>query len=347
MARPQVEEGFVMIALDLFTALLTADIPNGEAILLAEVLSQSYGPQKRRNVHLDLVEMEHRTGVHRNNVRRAIAGLVAANILARNDDGTYWFLKDWEAWKPRGKPFVERLNGSLAMFARNIQARFGKPVRSTKGPIQSDCEINENHNPVRLPTQSSQIEVSAETESNQIAKDHNNLMDKNAITPSDPTSCDFLACAHTGAIARGIELRSLKKLASLPARETEFGSFEDCVIAVADFWGDQNANRLTAHHDKIAGRLNADPDPQTGPCLPRWDCYLAAVDDLARRLKLPGAKAIDDPVFYVIPLAQEFMVNGIPPKPISVGPRPSVPGGRLENQSWKEPDLNEGHDDDA
>jgi hypothetical protein len=340
MARPQVEEGFVMIALDLFVALLTADIPNGEAIILAEVLSQCYGPVKRRRVHLDLAEIEHRTGVHRNNVRRAIGGLIEANILARNDDGTYSFLKDWEAWRPRGKPFVERLNGGLAMFARNVKARFGKPVKSTKGPIQSDCYQESGPNLVRLRSD-------GEPESNWIAKDVDTISLNRDVNTIHETSCDSLACAHAGAHAHGIELRDLKKLASLPARETEFGSFEDCVIAVADFWGDQNANRLTAHHDKIAGRLNADPDPQTGPCLPRWDCYLAAVDDLDRRLKLPGAKAIDDPVFYVIPLAQEFMVNGIPPKPISVGPRPSVPGGRLENQSWKEPDLNEGHDDDA
>jgi hypothetical protein len=162
MARPQTENGFVMIALDLFAAIMAADLPNREMIVLAEVLLQSYGPMKRRDVHLDPPTIEHYTGLHRNNVHRAIRGLVEGGILRRNADGSFRFVKDWESWTPGGSSLVERLAGGIKRFAMAALSRFGGPIKPSKKStipgdsenghpaIQLDCPTGVKPNPTGL-----------------------------------------------------------------------------------------------------------------------------------------------------------------------------------------------------
>jgi phage replication O-like protein O len=111
MAKPQTEEGFVMIALDLFVAIMTCDLPNREAIILAEILTQSYGPAKRRNVVIDPATIEDITGLHRNNVRRALVGLVEANIIARNEDGGEVRTHQETSERPNPGGFSHRITG--------------------------------------------------------------------------------------------------------------------------------------------------------------------------------------------------------------------------------------------
>lgn len=142
MARPQTEAGFVMVALDLFAALMAADIPNRGAIVLAEVLLQTYGPRKARRgvraVHIDPAQIEHYTGLHRNNARKAIRELVAANILNPQSDGAYKFNKDYETWTPGGQRMTDRLGGGVLRFAASALARHGFTNESASDPIQRD-----------------------------------------------------------------------------------------------------------------------------------------------------------------------------------------------------------------
>lgn len=132
-----------MVALDLFAALMAADLPNRSAIVLAEVLLQTYGPRKPKRgvkaIHLDPAQIEHYTGLHRNNARKAVHELVAANILLPQDDGAYKFNKDYESWTPGGEPLAERLGGGLIRFAASALSRHGISNESASTPIQRDC----------------------------------------------------------------------------------------------------------------------------------------------------------------------------------------------------------------
>jgi hypothetical protein len=140
VAKPQTENGFVMIALDLFAAIMVADLPNRCMIVLAEHLVQSYGPAKKRDVLLDPVTIEGHTGLHRNNVRRAIGELTDAQILGRHPGGTFRFNKDYESWTPGGQPLASRLGGGPLEFALWALQSQGKPNKpSAKDPIQRDC----------------------------------------------------------------------------------------------------------------------------------------------------------------------------------------------------------------
>lgn len=191
-----------MIALDLFVALMTADIPNRDAIVLVEILSQSYGPAKRRNVLIDPATLEDITGLHRNNVRRGLASLVEAHIIARNNDGTYRFLKDWERYAPSGKPFVERLNGGLAVFARNVKTRFGRIKGSAKDAIHLDSGKSQNPNPVGL-------RKTDLPESKWIGPTVDALPENGDVTPSDDTT-SVSSLAGAGAHAELNSIQTLK-----------------------------------------------------------------------------------------------------------------------------------------
>jgi hypothetical protein len=141
MASPQTENGFVMIALDLFAAIMMADLPNRCMIVLSYHLIHSYGPTKKRDVFLDPATIEEHTRLHRNNVRRAVKELADAKILMRRVGGAYRFNKDYEAWMPGGKPFVGRLGGGPVEFTTWAKGAHGKPIKkSDKGPIQPDCQ---------------------------------------------------------------------------------------------------------------------------------------------------------------------------------------------------------------
>jgi hypothetical protein len=139
MARPKTEQGFVMVALDLFAALMAADLPNREQIVLAEVLLACYGPRKAEAVYLDPPTIEQYTGLHRNNVRRAVSGLEAAGILHRNPDGSHSFVKDYDTWTPGGEPIGQRLGGGLVRFAHSALGRY---KTSKRVAIQRDCETD-------------------------------------------------------------------------------------------------------------------------------------------------------------------------------------------------------------
>jgi hypothetical protein len=125
-----------MVALDLFAAIMAADLPNREQIVLADVLLSCYGPRKADAVDIDAADVERRTGLHRNNVRRALKGLETAGILTWTPAG-WVFNKDYDTWTPGGAPIGERLGGGVVRFAH---ASLERHKVSKRVPIQRDCK---------------------------------------------------------------------------------------------------------------------------------------------------------------------------------------------------------------
>jgi hypothetical protein len=163
MARPKTDEGFIMIALDLYAAIAASDLPNRCQVVLAEALLELYGPHKAQTVNLVPATLEQFTGLHRNNARRAIGELVTWGILTQNDDGSYSFNKDYESWRVKGEPLSGRLGGGLQKFAMSALSRHGKRAthkRETQSrriqvsaltSIPLDSGIPTYLNPVGLP----------------------------------------------------------------------------------------------------------------------------------------------------------------------------------------------------
>jgi hypothetical protein len=129
MARPRTDEGFIMIALDLFAAIAAADLPNRCQVVLAEVLMQVFGPRKDRErimpVKTTSVVMARATGLDKQEARKALHDLVTYQILTRNGD-EYTFQKDYETWRIKGQLISERRGGAFASYIHEANKRNGK-----------------------------------------------------------------------------------------------------------------------------------------------------------------------------------------------------------------------------
>lgn len=177
-----------MIALPIFPALMSADLPNRCMIVLAEVLVQSYGPAKRREVHLDPITLEDLTGLHRNNVRKAINELASWGILKRSEGRGWRFVKDYEAWKPHGEPLSARLDGGIIAFAKSATERFARRIKVSKNnAIQRDCPDNPTGLPESSSTQSNGI---AQTSADAIQRDCPDTIQERAAEEFKPITLD-------------------------------------------------------------------------------------------------------------------------------------------------------------
>ena len=131
-----------MIACDLFAALSVADWPKREWTVLSEILMQVYGPQKRREAHVDPRLVEHYSGLSSKNVYRALKNLKACEVIAENPNGSYRFVKDFESWNyetiekvTRNPIRSRRLNDGDLRFAASANDRYGVVafIKKSKG----------------------------------------------------------------------------------------------------------------------------------------------------------------------------------------------------------------------
>jgi hypothetical protein len=99
VAKPDLEDGYFKFAYELLPALLLGQFRKEASIVLCEVLAQTYGRGKRRSAVVEPARIAARCGCRRENVWRGLKQLTDANVLVRQDDGTYRFVKDYAKWR--------------------------------------------------------------------------------------------------------------------------------------------------------------------------------------------------------------------------------------------------------
>jgi hypothetical protein len=99
VAKPDLEDGYFKFAYELLPALLLGQFRKEASIVLCEVLAQTYGRGKRRSAVVEPARISARCGCRRENVWRGLKQLTDANVLVRQDDGTYRFVKDYAKWR--------------------------------------------------------------------------------------------------------------------------------------------------------------------------------------------------------------------------------------------------------
>ncbi len=100
MARPDTDDGFLMIALELFPALVLADFPRYQWVVLVSVLGPSFGPKKKVWHQLKASEIARLANVDPSDIRSAMSILTGRKVLIRNEDGLYRFNKAFGFWTP-------------------------------------------------------------------------------------------------------------------------------------------------------------------------------------------------------------------------------------------------------
>jgi len=107
MANPQVENGHIEIATELWEALTRIRIPGEQMQVLMVIIRKTYGWKKKID-GIPLSQFTDATGIMKPHVIRAIKGLEKKHIVTVTKKGNkYWnvygFIKDYTKWQPLPK----------------------------------------------------------------------------------------------------------------------------------------------------------------------------------------------------------------------------------------------------
>src|SRR3990167_1120803 len=108
MANPQVENGYLRIATEIFEALCGIRIPGETRQVIDVVIRKTYGYNKKEDC-ISLSQFCLLTGMRRGGVCRAINKAVSMNILkviskeANGKGNKYCIVKDFDSWKSLAK----------------------------------------------------------------------------------------------------------------------------------------------------------------------------------------------------------------------------------------------------
>jgi hypothetical protein len=138
---PDTNDGFLMIALELFPALFLADWRQSEATVLVWVLGLEYGPHKKPLNKLVASEIARTVGVDPSNIRAAIRRLIDRNVLQRNEDGLVRFNKRFSTWDPPVNPTATRFAArSLSLFRTRSYQHLPRARQTRNGSDQTRAQ---------------------------------------------------------------------------------------------------------------------------------------------------------------------------------------------------------------
>jgi hypothetical protein len=124
VAKPDLKDGYFLIAYELMAAVAAAGFNRGAQIVLCEVFAQIYGLAKRKEAVLSPSDIAHRTKYDRSNLIRSIRELTKANVLVNVGEIRYRFNKDYETWKLNETPEQRSLRLAYSRFAPTLAKSF-------------------------------------------------------------------------------------------------------------------------------------------------------------------------------------------------------------------------------
>lgn len=171
MACPNTEDGFVMIAVELGSALAMVDLTKGERLVVWEVVTQMYGKAKLTEARVSPADVAARTNTERAMISKAVRSLVESNILtAGREDQTYRLQKDYEKWtrvarKEDAETAEARVSYAVEAVARSNgrvpKVRPGRPKAAPEMRVSTDTDYPETR--VSTDTNYGEMRVSTDT----------------------------------------------------------------------------------------------------------------------------------------------------------------------------------------
>jgi Bacteriophage replication protein O len=108
VAKPDLDDGYLRLAHELFAAVCCAGFNKWEMVVLREVFDQIYGPHKFPAARLFPTAIATDADTSRQAIHRAIDSLAKSGVIARRSDGEFAFIKDYERWSKGGVPRFSR-----------------------------------------------------------------------------------------------------------------------------------------------------------------------------------------------------------------------------------------------
>lgn len=167
MASPQVENGHLRIANELYEALVKAPVSIREMRLFMAIIRQTYGFQ-RKVASISVTLFAEMTGLYRAHIPDALKSLERKNMIVRtvggpHETGTYQVQKDYEKWCYQ--------NSNTEVGVTELANPIAAQGDSQNGNTKSLCYQNSNTTVTEPVTQSNQI-------SNTLCLLKDNLKDK-------------------------------------------------------------------------------------------------------------------------------------------------------------------------
>ncbi|MCP4582101.1 MAG: replication protein [candidate division Zixibacteria bacterium] len=105
MANPQLEDGYLKIANELFDALIRIRIPGEARQVLDVIVRKTYGFNKKSDV-ISISQFCQSTGIRKSHIDRALCKLERMKLITKKGNGkrvTYRINKDFDSWEPLPK----------------------------------------------------------------------------------------------------------------------------------------------------------------------------------------------------------------------------------------------------
>lgn len=133
MASPQLKNGFVKVATEIYEALAMYRIPGEARQVLDFIIRKTYGWNKKEDI-IALSQFMIGTGLKRPTVCRAINQLVHLNLIIKKDNGishSYQLNKDFSTWTPLSKKITKKVmhTVSTAGLSKKIMGSIKKDNR--------------------------------------------------------------------------------------------------------------------------------------------------------------------------------------------------------------------------
>lgn len=139
MASPQCENGFVMVANELWDALILAKLGKEDMSVFLAIIRKTYGFKKKRDV-IPISQLQNMTKLPRQSVCRALKRLkslkmISSHAVATRTPSIYAPNKDWEQWLP-SHALVTTSHGSATIPSHGSVSSLVTPARPSKESIQ-------------------------------------------------------------------------------------------------------------------------------------------------------------------------------------------------------------------
>ena len=147
---PQLENGYLKIANELWDALIKYRLPGEQEQCLKVILRQTYGWNKKTN-SIKLSDFVEATGINKQNVSRALKSLKNKNVIIiikedNKTDSTYGINKRFKTWEPLSKKITlsKKIKVVIKKDNEPLSKKIIPPIYKNKKDIIKDKDQKNN-----------------------------------------------------------------------------------------------------------------------------------------------------------------------------------------------------------
>lgn len=229
MASPQVENGYLKIANEVWERLASSGITGSEFPVVMTIIRQSWG-WKKKEADISLAQFKEFTSLPERTIAHALKSLMSRNMIHQKHGGgrgkhsKYAFNKDWETWKREGSKSNILSKETLQPIAENKNSAIENSVSDCRVVLQPIAEFNADF--CRVSSQKSLIPEENEAPK-AIIKERKASKEPSAPPPRDKafdffaeifekkTGTPYLKCKGDF-----VQLSALRKAFGIGARDT-------------------------------------------------------------------------------------------------------------------------------